>query len=42
MNIYNIQQGLRFVNQVGSTLNVDERIKLELLFCKLADGNLYD
>ncbi len=30
------------MNQVGSTLNIDERIKLELVFSKLADKDTYD
>lgn len=42
MNIYNIPQGLKFLNQVGMTLNVDERIKLDLTLSKLADKTKFD
>ena len=30
MNIENIEFELKYVNQTGSTLDVDERVKLEL------------
>lgn len=42
MNIYHLQEGLKFLNQVGMTLTVEERIKLELNFSKLIDKTKYD
>ena len=42
MNIYHLPQGLKFLNQVGMTLNVEERVKLELTFSKLTDKTKYD
>ena len=42
MNIYHLPQGLQFLNQVGMTLNIEERVKLELTFSKLIDKTKYD
>ena len=30
MNIENIEFELKYVNQIGSSLNIDERLKLDL------------
>ncbi len=37
MNIKNLEFELKYVNQVGSTLDIDERIKLELALLNLTN-----
>lgn len=36
MNIDNIEYELKYINQVGLTLDMDERVQLELLFNHLS------
>ena len=38
MNIDNIALELRFVQQLGVTINVEERLKLEIVLFKLQDS----
>ncbi len=42
MNIENIEFELKYINQTGSTLDLDERIKLELLLQGLSETHPAD
>jgi hypothetical protein len=39
MNIYNLKSDLVFINQLGITINVEERLKLEIILFKLSQNN---
>lgn len=42
MDIYRLVSDLKFVNQIGKTLNLDEKLKLELSLPKINEENKYD
>ena len=42
MNIYNLKSDLVFINQLGITINVEERLKLEIILFKLSQNNQFD
>lgn len=42
MDIYKIDSELKYVNQIGSTINVEERLKLELAFLRLQESEKFD
>jgi len=42
MDIYRISSDLKFVNQIGVTLNVEERMKLELSLLKITETEKFD
>lgn len=42
MNIYNIKQELVFINQLGVTINIEERLKLEIILFKLLENTSFD
>lgn len=42
MDIYRVCEDLKFVNQIGKTLNLQERMKLELALMKLTEATNFD
>lgn len=42
MNIYNLKSELVFLNQLGVTINVEERLKLEIILFRLLEHNTFD
>lgn len=42
MDIFRLVSDLKFVNQIGKTLNLDEKLKLELSLPKINEENKYD
>lgn len=42
MDIYRLTSDLKFVNQIGATLNLDERMKLELALLKITETQKFD
>jgi len=42
MDIYRLTSDLKFVNQIGATLNIEERMKLEIALLKLNETQQYE
>ena len=42
MNIHNLKSEFIFVNQLGITINVEERLKLEIILFKLLQNTSMD
>ncbi len=42
MDIYRLSSDLKFVNQIGATLNVEERMKLEISLLKLNETQQFE
>jgi hypothetical protein len=42
MNIYNITSELNYLSELGVTINVEERLKLESILFKLPEINNFD
>ena len=42
MNIYNITSELNYLSELGVTINVEERLKLESILFKLPETNNFD
>jgi len=42
MDIYRLSSDLKFVNQIGSTLNIDERMKLEIALLQINESQKHE